>query len=54
MTANPEITLKDYPDEINEMILDKQTEQKKIKCSCNKSQAVILLLKELIRLKNRK
>ena len=46
MSKNPEITLRDYPDEINDLIIDKQSEYKKKKCQLNKSQAVIVLLKE--------
>lgn len=54
MSANPPITLKDYPDDINDMIIDKQAEQRKTKASCNKSQAVIMLLKELKTMKGKK
>lgn len=52
-TKNPEITLKEIPDDVHDMIIDKQAELKKTRCSANKSQTVIILLKELLKTKKR-
>lgn len=46
MSNVPVINMKDIPEDINNLILDKQTELKKKKVSMSKSQVVIILLKE--------
>lgn len=46
MSKTPVINLKEIPENVNNLILDKQTELKKKKVSCSKSQVVIILLKE--------
>lgn len=46
MNEIPVINMKDIPEDVNNLILDKQTELKKKKVSISKSQVVIILLKE--------
>lgn len=46
MSETPVINMKDIPEDVNNLILDKQTELKKKNKSMSKSQVVIILLKE--------